>query len=262
MGARMVLVARDPQRAEGMLGRLQKKAPRIVHTVHFADLSCVDETKRVAREITAAEPRIDVLVNNAGAISARRQLTADGLESIFATNHLAYFVLTQGLLARLLASAPARIINTASEVHRSAQLDFDDLQSNNSYSSYGAYGKSKLANVLFTRELARRLSGSGVTANCLHPGIVASRFAQPKKGEAGDPSTAGFLSKHGIPSEEGAEAIVYLASSPEMAQVTGQYFNQRRAATPSKEAQDQVVAEKLWRESERLAGIQYGIARE
>jgi NAD(P)-dependent dehydrogenase (short-subunit alcohol dehydrogenase family) len=261
MGARMVLVARDPQRAEATLRRLQKKSSGTAHSVHFADLSRIGETKRVAREIAAAEPRIDVLVNNAGVMSALRQVTAEGWELTFATNHLAYFVLTQGLLDRLVASAPARIINTASEVHRGAQLDFDDLQSENGYSGYGAYGKSKLANVLFTRELARRLSGSGVTANCLHPGVVASRFAQPRNGEGGDPSAASFLSSHGISPEEGAETIVYLASSPEVAQVTGQYFNKSRAATPSKEAQDDATAEKLWRESERLAGIEYGSGR-
>src|SRR6185369_837454 len=152
MGARLVLVARDPQRIEATLQRLPLG---VKHTAHFADLSRLAETKRVAQEIAAAEPHIDVLINNAGVMSAHRQLTADGLELTFATNHLAYFVLTQALLPNLLASAPARIINTASEVHRGARLDFNDLQSEKSYSSYGAYGKSKLANVLFTRELAK-----------------------------------------------------------------------------------------------------------
>lgn len=247
MGARLVLVARDPLRAGATIERLRG----VAHTAHFADLSSVSETQRVAVEIAAAEPRIDVLINNAGVISARRQTTAEGNELTFATNHLAYFALTHGLLERLLASAPARIVNTASEVHRGAHLDFDDLQSEHGYTAYGAYGKSKLANVLFTRELARRLAGSGVTANCLHPGVVASRFGQPRSGDGGDPSAASFLASHGITVEEGAETIVYLASSPNVAQVSGEYFNQGRAVAPSKEAQDRAAGEKLWKESER-----------
>ena len=258
LGARLVLVARDPQRAEATLKRLP---PGVKHTAHFADLSRIAETKRVADEIAAAESRIDVLINNAGIMSARRQLTADGLELTFATNHLAYFVLTQGLLPNLMASAAARIINTASEVHRGARLDFNALQSEKSYSSYGAYGKSKLANVLFTRELAKRLDGTGVTVNCLHPGVVASRFAQPRNGQGGDPSAASFLASQGIPPEKSAEAIVYLASSPELSQTTGQYFNQSRLSKPSAEAQDDATAKKLWVESERLVGINYEIGR-
>jgi NAD(P)-dependent dehydrogenase (short-subunit alcohol dehydrogenase family) len=256
MGARLVLVARDPQRAETILKRLKSG---VQHTAHIAELSHLAETKRVAQEIAAAEPRIDVLINNAGVMSAERQLTADGLELTFATNHLAYFVLTQALLSNLLASAPARIINTASEVHRGAHLDLADLQSEKRYSSYGVYGKSKLANVLFTRELARRLTGSGVTVNCLHPGVVASRFALPRNGKGGDPSAASFLASQGIPPEKSAEAIVYLASSPDLAQTTGQYFNQSLLSTPSEEAQDDTTAKKLWKESEQLAGIHYEI---
>jgi retinol dehydrogenase-12 len=200
-----------------------------------------------------------VLINNAGLICARRQVTAEGQELTFATNHLAYFVLTHGLLGRLLASAPARIVNTASEVHRGAKLDFGDLQSEHGYSGFGVYAKSKLANVLFTSELARRLSGSGVTANSLHPGVVASRFGLPREGQGGDPSSARFLSAHGISPEQGAETIVYLASSQDAAKASGQYFNQSRAVPPSKEAQDRAVAQRLWEESERLVGIDYGI---
>jgi NAD(P)-dependent dehydrogenase (short-subunit alcohol dehydrogenase family) len=263
MGARLVLVARDASRAEATLKRLQKMsagaAQAITHTAHLADLSLVAETRRVAYEIAAAEPRVDVLINNAGLICARREVTAEGYELTFATNHLAYFVLTHGLLERMLASAAARIVNTASEVHRGTKLDFSDLHSEHGYSGFGAYAKSKLANVLFTSELARRLSGSGVTANSLHPGVVASRFGLPRDGQGGDSSSARFLSAHGISPEEGAETIVYLASSEDAAKASGQYFNQCRAVTPSKEAQDRTVAEKLWEESERLGEIEYGI---
>ena len=257
MGARLVLVARDPQRTARVFELLQRKSPAIKHTAHFANLSRPSEAVRAANEIAAVEPRIDILINNAGIMSARRSVTADGLELTFATNHLAYFALTQGLLARLVASAPARIVNTASDVHRGARIDFDDLQSEKGYSGYGVYSKSKLANVLFTRELARRLAGTGVTVNCLHPGVVASRFGQPRSGEGGDPSTASFLNNHGIPPKEAADAIIYLATSPDLAQVTGQYFNQTRAVTPSKEAQDLAVGEKLWKVSEGLAGVKY-----
>jgi NAD(P)-dependent dehydrogenase (short-subunit alcohol dehydrogenase family) len=261
MGARLVLVARDEARAKAAIKRLQKISPGIAppHTAHLADLSLVDETRRVAREIAATEPRIDVLINNAGLICARRQVTVERYELTFATNHLAYFVLTHGLLPRMLASAPARIVNTASEVHRGAMLDFGDLQSEHGYSGFGAYAKSKLANVLFTSELARRLFGSGVTANSLHPGVVASRFGLPRDGQSGDPSSARFLSAHGISPEEGAQTIVYLASAADAAKATGQYFNQSRAVMPSKAAQNRAVAEKLWEESEHLGRIEYEI---
>ncbi len=259
MGVRLVLVARDASRAEATLKRLREisSGDAAAHTAHLADLSLVSETRRVSREIAAAEPRIDVLINNAGLICANRQVTAEGYELTFATNHLAYFVLTLGLLPRLLACAPARIVNTASEVHRGATLDFDDLQSEHGYSGFGVYAKSKLANVLFTNELARRLSGKGVTANSLHPGVVASRFGLPREGQGGDSSSARFLSAHGISPEEGAETIVYLASSADTAAASGQYFNQCKAVAPSKEAQDRTVAKKLWEESERLGGIKY-----
>jgi NAD(P)-dependent dehydrogenase (short-subunit alcohol dehydrogenase family) len=259
MGARLVLVARDATRAEATLKGLRKISPGAEHTAHLADLSLVSETRRVGQEIAAAEPRIDVLVNNAGLICARRQVSAEGFELTFATNHLAYFVLTHGLVERMLSSAPARIVNTASEVHRGAKLEFSDLQSQHHYSGFGAYANSKLANVLFTGEIARRLSGSGVTANSLHPGVVASRFGLPRDGQGGDPSSARFLSAHGISPEEGAETIVYLASAADAPKANGRYFNQCRAVTPSKEAQNRTLAEKLWEESERLGGIEYGL---
>jgi NAD(P)-dependent dehydrogenase (short-subunit alcohol dehydrogenase family) len=261
MGARLVLAARDPSRAETTLKRLQKisSGAAVAHTAHLADLSLVAEARRVGREIAVAERRIDVLINNAGLICARRQVTAEGYELTFATNHMAYFVVTHELLPRLLDSAPARIVNTASEVHRGARLDFNDLQSEQGYSGFGVYAKSKLGNVLFTSELARRLSGRGVTANNLHPGVVASRFGLPREGQGGDPSSARFLSAHGISPEEGAETIVYLASAADAARASGQYFNQCRAVTPSKEAQDRAVAERLWEESERLGGIESGM---
>src|SRR5437870_8826977 len=216
MGARLVLVARDKVRGQAMLARLREHAP-ISHSIHYADLSRLVEMKRVAAEIAAAETRIDVLINNAGALFGSRQVTEDGLELTFATNHMAYVVLTHGLRDRLIASAPARVVNTSSNAHTRARLDFDDLQSAQRYRGFKVYGRSKLCNILYTRELARRLAGTGVTANSLHPGFVATRF--------GDHS-GGFFSYVvraakvvAISPEKGAETIVYLASSDEVANV-------------------------------------------
>ena len=167
-GARIVMVARDQRRAERTLGRLREVAPDVAHRTYIADLRSLAETTQVGARIATEEPRIDVLINNAGNIFASRAVTADGLERTFALNHMAYFVLTQQLRERLIASAPARIVNTASHAHRGQFLDFDDLQTEKNYRPMTAYGRSKLANILFTRELARRLAGTGVTANCLH----------------------------------------------------------------------------------------------
>jgi NAD(P)-dependent dehydrogenase (short-subunit alcohol dehydrogenase family) len=164
--------------------------------------------KRVAAQLADQEHRIDVLINNAGALFARRRLTWDGLEFTFALNHMAYFVLTEGLRERLLASRPARIINTASAAHQDATLDFEDLQSAKNYGALKAYSRSKLCNILFTRELARRLQGTGVTANCLHPGFVATRFGD----QSGPMARLLWLAKFfAISPAEGAETIVYLA---------------------------------------------------
>jgi len=182
IGARIVLIARDKSRGEATLARLRERAPGLAHTVHYADLARIPEMKRVAAQIARSEPRIDVLINNAGAMFGSRQLTGDGLEYTFALNHMAYFVVTEGLRERLQASAPARIINTSSGAHRGARLDFDDLQLVKDFSAMKAYSRSKLCNILFTRELGRRLHGTGVTANCLHPGFVATRFGDQSGG--------------------------------------------------------------------------------
>jgi NAD(P)-dependent dehydrogenase (short-subunit alcohol dehydrogenase family) len=253
MGARVVLVARDKARGEATLGRLRGADTSIAPSIHYGDLSRISEMKRLATQIAAVEPRIDVLINNAGAMFGSRQMTEDNLELTFAVNHMAYFVLTQGLRERLLAASPARVVNTASDAHRGAKLDFDDLQSTNAYSGYKAYGRSKLCNILFTRELSRLWSGKGITANCLHPGFVATRF--------GD-SSGGLLSRvvrlaktFAISPEKGAQTIVYLASSPQVASVSGGYFHQCRPATPTTEARDDAAARRLWIESVKLAGI-------
>jgi NAD(P)-dependent dehydrogenase (short-subunit alcohol dehydrogenase family) len=253
MGARLVLVARDPGRAEATLARLRAQAPAAAHRVHYADLSRIAEMKRVAAEIAAAEPRIDLLINNAGALFGARRLTADGLERSFAVNHLAYFVLTHGLRQRLLASAPARVVNTTSTMHRVAWLDFDDLQYTRFYNGVLAYARSKLCNVLFTRELARRWAGTGVTVNCFHPGFVRTRFGN-RAGIFWAPLM--FIGKaFAIPPAWGAKTLIHLATAPEVADTTGGYFVRRRMTRPSRGAEDEEAARRLWDESARIAGI-------
>jgi NAD(P)-dependent dehydrogenase (short-subunit alcohol dehydrogenase family) len=256
MGARLVLVARDRARGADMLAQLQALAPGIGHAVHYADLSRLAETKRVARDIAAAEPRIDVLINNAGAMFSNRVVTADGLERTFALNHMSYFVLTAGLRARLLAAAPARVVNTASNAHRRGHLDFADLQSARNYRPLAAYATSKLCNILFTRELARRLKGQGATANCFSPGFVATRFGD----ESGGLRAIGirFAKLFAISPEKGAETLVYLAASPDAASVSGEFFYRCRPGTLTAEAQDDAVAQRLWLESDRIAGSAAG----
>ena len=253
MGARIVLVARDKSRATATLRRLRERGPKLAHSVHYADLTRLAEIKRVAAQIASQEPRIDVLINNAGALFGRRQVTADGLEYTFALNHMAYFIMTEGLRERLTLSAPARIVNTASASHYEAMLDFDDLQSENSFSATKAYGRSKLCNVLFTRELARRLYGTGITANCLHPGFVATRFGDQSGGLISH--FVWFAKFFAISPEKGAQTIVYLASSPDVAGMTGKYFDECRVATPSLQARDDRAASLLWERSAALAGM-------
>ena len=253
LGARIVVVARDRGRAEATLAGLREVGPNVAHRAHIADLSILAEMKQAGREIAAAEPRVDVLINNAGNIFPTLQVTPDGLECTFATNHMAYFVLTHELRERLVASAPARVVNTASAAHIGHSLDFDDLQLSKRYGIMTAYGRSKLANILFTRELARRLAGTGVTANCLHPGLVATGLGQ---------RTGGFFALAvrfvmlfaGSP-EPGAQTVVHLASSPEVASVTGAYFISSRQAEAKPAARDDLAARRLWDESERIAGF-------
>ena len=253
MGARIVQIARNRDRGEAAMKRLRDIAPNAAHSIYYADLSRISEMKRVAVEIAAAEPRIDVLINNAGAMFGSRQLTEDGLERTFALNHVSYFILTNGLRERLVASAPSRVVNTASDAHERAKLDFDDLQSAKGYGGFKIYGRSKLCNILFTRELARRLAGTGVTTNCLHPGFVATRFGDQSGGWF---SVVVRVAKHfALSPKQGAETLVYLASSPDVAGVTGQYFHKCAIATPSREAQDDVNAKRLWVETAKLTGM-------
>jgi NAD(P)-dependent dehydrogenase (short-subunit alcohol dehydrogenase family) len=251
LGARLVLVARDRARGEAMLAKLNAATPGFAHVIHYADLSRLAEIKHVASRIAAAETRIDVLINNAGAIFSRRGVTEEGLERTFALNHMSYFVLTAGLRERLIASAPARIINTASNAHRKGHIDFNDLQSAGSYRPIDVYGTSKLCNILFTRELARQLSDRGITANSFSPGFVATRFGDESGGllEVG----VRFAKLFANTPEKGAETLIYLASSPDVANVSGEFYYKCRRGTLTSEAQDDAIARFLWVESERVA---------
>jgi NAD(P)-dependent dehydrogenase (short-subunit alcohol dehydrogenase family) len=183
LGARIVFVARDEARAQATMRKLEAKTPGLGHRLHLADLSSMAETRKVGAAIAASEPRIDVLINNAGALFSNRCVTREGLELTFALNHMAYFVLTEALRDKLVASAPARIVSTSSSAHQGMSLDFSDLQSAKGYNGLRVYGRSKLANILFTRELARRLAGrarDGVS----HPEVADTRFSDPKGGVA------------------------------------------------------------------------------
>jgi NAD(P)-dependent dehydrogenase (short-subunit alcohol dehydrogenase family) len=252
LGARIVIVARDETRGRATMQKIEAKAPGLDHRLHLADLSSIAETRKVGAAIAANEPRIDMLINNAGALFSNRRVTSEGLEFTFALNHMSYFVLTEALRERVIASAPARIISTSSTAHQGAKLDFNDLQSAKGYGGLKVYGRSKLANILFTRELARRLAGTSVTANCLHPGVVATRFGESSGGFAG--LLIPFLRPFFISPDAGADTIIYLASSPDVVGMTGGYFVKRKLVEPSAAARDDTAAKRLWTESEKLAG--------
>jgi NAD(P)-dependent dehydrogenase (short-subunit alcohol dehydrogenase family) len=250
-GARIFFVARDASRAEALLRRLEALAPGREHRAFPADLSLMAETARVGAEIAAAAPSIDVLINNAGAVFVDRRVTAEGLERTFAINHMAYFILTAKLLPSLRAAKAGRVVSTASRAHVRATLDFKDLQNAKSYSGLRVYSRSKLANILFTRELARRLQGGTVSANCLHPGFVASRFADEAGGWMAP--VVGMVKRLvAISPDKGADTIVYLAASPEVEGVSGGYFVERRKVEASAAARDADAARRLWEISEAL----------
>jgi NAD(P)-dependent dehydrogenase (short-subunit alcohol dehydrogenase family) len=253
-GARIVLVARDPERAEATLKQLRRISPEAGHALHLGDLSRLSDMKRVGAAIATAEPRIDVLVNNAGALFDWREEVEGGLEKTFALDHLSYFVLTDALLNSLKAADRARIVSTSSEGHRFATLDFDDLQGQRGYRGWRAYCRAKLANVLFTRELARRLAGTGVTATCFHPGFVASRFADETEGLF-RPVFGFAKSLFAISPEKGAETLVYLATSQEVEGQSGGYYSKRRLATASRAGQDDDAARRLWDVSAEMTGV-------
>jgi NAD(P)-dependent dehydrogenase (short-subunit alcohol dehydrogenase family) len=253
LGARVIVVGRSPERCAATLERIRAATGSTELESIVADLASQAEVRRLAEHVRARCPRLDVLLNNAGGMFLDRRESPDGIELTLALNHLSYFLLTKELLALLRASAPARIVNVASDAHQGASIDFDDIQGRWRYQGWRAYQRSKLANILFTYELARRLEGSGVTANTLHPGFVRTRFFADFTGRIG------FITKLGakllaIGPEEGARTSVYLASSPEVEGVSGQYFVKSRSARSSSQSHDRAAAERLWRVSEELTG--------
>ena len=239
---------------EAMLTKLRDRFPLAEHSIHYADLLRLAEVKRAAADIAAAEPRVDVLLNNAGAMFAWRKITPDGFERTFALNHVAPFVLTHGLRERLFAAAPARVVNTAGALHHLATLHLEDLRLEHRYSAFYAYAHAKLCSVLFTRELARRWASKQVTANCVHPGEVATRFGQQSGGLI--PYVFAIIHLFGSSPKVGATQIVRLASSPDLAGITGRYFYKHKLARPNPEAENDDNAWRLWDATARLAGIE------
>ena len=250
LGAQVVIVGRNAEKTRRVCEELRAATGNQAIEFLLADLSLLKEVRKVAAEFTARFGVLHVLINNVGAINLQRQVTAEGLELTFAMNHLGLFLLTELLLPALEKGAPSRIINLSSDAHRSARIDFDDLQAERRYSSFGVYSRSKLMNVLFTRELARRVAGRRIVANSVHPGMVASEFIN-KPGVLGQMANK-FVSVFGVSPEAGARTSVFLASSAEVEGVTGKYFVKSAARTPSKNAQDDVAAARLWEISEQL----------
>ena len=254
MGARIVMIARNKQRGEAMLTQLRDRFPRAEHSIYYADLLRLAEVKRAAADIAAAEPRVDVLLNNAGAMFAWRKITPDGFERTFALNHVAPFVLTHGLRERLFAAAPARVVNTAGGLHHLATLHLEDLRLEHRYDAFYAYAHAKLCCVLFTRELARRWAGKQVTANCLHPGEVATSFGYQGGGLI--PYVFAIIHLFGSSPAKGASRLVRLASAREYAGMTGRYFYKEKLARPNPQAEDDENAERLWQATARLVEIE------
>ena len=253
-GAETFLIVRDRSRGEAAVERIMRATGNPEVEALYADLASLDEVREVARRFLELGRPLHVLLNNAGVVNVERRETVDGLEETFAVNHLSHFLLTHLLLERLRASAPARVVNVASDAHRfCSPLDFDDLQAQRRYRSMRVYGHSKLANLLFTHELARRLQGTGVTANAMHPGFVGSALG----------TNNGWLARLAMRAarpfvrtpEQGAETAVWLCTASELQDESGGYFRDRRPHAPRSHARDDAAAGRLWAMSERLTGL-------
>jgi retinol dehydrogenase-14 len=254
LGARVGITGRDPARTEAAAAGIRATPGSPAVDGFAAELSVQAGVRRLAAQVLDTYPRLDVLVNSAGGFWAHRHVTADGLERTFALNHLAPFLLTSLLLDRLTASAPARIVTVSSGAHARGRIDFDDLQGERNYSGQRAYSQSKLANVMFTYELARRLDGTGVTATVLHPGVVRTSFGAEDQAAylAVMIRVARLFMKSPA---QGAGTPIYLASSPEVEGITGAYFVNRKPKTSSRASYDTTAAARLWRASTDLAGL-------
>ncbi|HEY6403089.1 MAG TPA: SDR family oxidoreductase [Blastocatellia bacterium] len=249
-GASVIMVSRNRDKGEAAREEIIKETGAKSIDLMIADFSDLSQIRRLAAGVKAKYPRLHTLVNNAGTFMRERTLTVDGYETTFAVNHLGYFLLTLELLDLLKSSAPARIVNVASDAHRRGHIYFEDLNLENGYGVWKAYAQSKLANVLFTYELARRLGGTGVTANCLHPGVVGTNLFNSVGGLAGK-----FLRLFSLfmrTPEKGADTIIWLASSPEVENITGKYFADRKEQATIPESYDTAIAARLWELSERM----------
>lgn len=250
LGADVVMVCRDRQRSEAALREIKHKSGNDRVELMLCDFSSQNSIRQFAQEFKHHHQRLDVQVNNAGVVLRVRSMTEDGLESTFAINHLGYFLLTNLLLDVLKKSAPSRIVSVASAAHKFGKLDVKGWPTGRDYSAFGAYSNSKLANVLFTYELARRLKGTGVTANCLHPGGVGTNLFRglPKFVQA-------LIKLVTISPERGARTSIYLASSPEVEGVSGKYFARSRQQESSEASRNEEAARMLWELSEDLTGM-------
>jgi len=258
-GAQLSIVARSPSRAAAAVTQIKAAGGAGTEVeVLDADLSSQASIRQLAAAILTRHPKIDVLVNNAGAINSSRRLTEDGLELTWAVNHLAPFLLTNLLLERIRASAPSRIVTTSSGAHHGVAIPFDGVNAERGYRGFTRYGQTKLANILFTIELARRLEGSGVTANCYHPGFVASGFNR------NNGRLMAFAMTLGRPfarsPEKGADTLVWLADSAEVSSESGGYFANRKRQQPSEAARDTAAARRLWELSEEQTGMKVSAA--
>lgn len=250
-GGRLLIHGRDPEKGARAVAEIKARTHGPAIEFLQADFSSLADVRRLAATLAERAPRIDVLINNAGGMFARRKLSSDGYEMTFAVNHLAPFLLTHLLLSCLQGGEPARIVTTSSEAHRRATLQLDPAT--HPYSAMGAYGSSKLANILFTRALAKRLEGTSVTATCLHPGFVRTHFGRdmPPVGKL----IFGLVSRFARTPEKGAETIVYLATSAQVQGASGGYYFDCELKQPAPAAQDDATAERLWKLSEQWVGI-------
>ena len=253
MGAIVVITGRNEERGKRALQEIREESGNDGVELILADLTVQDEVRRLAEELRERHNQLEVLVNNAGLVLSERTETPDGIETQLAINHLAPFLLTNLLLDLLKESAPSRIVTVSSDAHRWAKIDLDDLQSRKRYRGMQVYGKTKLANIMFTYELAERLEGTGVTANCMHPGGVNTNFGNNQ----GGPMNLLFrLFKPFMRSpEQGADTLIYLASSPEVEGMTGKYLADRKVKAASDAAYDETTRKRLWEASEELTGL-------
>jgi len=253
MGANVVVVGRNPERGGAAVEEIKAQSHSASVELMLADLSVQAEVRRLAEEFLGRHERLDVLANNAGLVQSKRTETPDGIETTLAINHLAPFLLTKLLLGRLEKSAPSRVITVSSEAQSWGTMDFEDMQSRRKYRGFPVYGMTKPANIMFTYELAERLDGTGVIANCLHPGSVGTNFGQNNRG-----AMALFfrIFKSFMRSpEQGADTLIWLASSPELDGVSGKYFSDRKEIEAKKVAYDRVARRRLWEISEELTGL-------